>query len=213
MPMVPTKGNLMIAANTLKLSRTGYELLDKKRNILISEMMQLIDTAKEIQGNIDSTFKEAYSALQTANLELGIDVVEKLSLSIELEDSIEIKFRSVMGVEIPIVIMEEKENKPAYGFKGSTSSLDEAIVKFGEVKKMTKLLAQIENSVFRLADSIKKTQKRANALKNIMIPRYEAETKNIANALEEKEREEFSRLKVIKAQKMKKSNIGKTAAH
>ncbi|MEG1441766.1 MAG: V-type ATP synthase subunit D, partial [Oscillospiraceae bacterium] len=78
---------------------------------------------------------------------------------------------------------------------------DEAWEKFNNVKLLTKKLAQIENSVFRLADSIKKTQKRANALKNIMIPRYIAETKNIQNALEEKEREEFSRLKVIKANK------------
>ena len=82
-------------------------------------------------------------------------------------------------------------------------SLDEAVDCFVKVKRLTRQLAQIETSVYRLADSIKKTQKRANALKNIMIPRYEEETRNIQNALDEKEREEFSRLKVIKAQKQK----------
>lgn len=198
MPTAPTKGNLKIAADSLKLSRSGYELLDKKRNILIREMTQLIESAKEIQDKIDSTFKEAYSALMSANLELGIDSVEKLSFSIKPEDSLEVKFRSVMGVEIPVVIMEEEKLMPSYGFKDSSSFLDEALLKFREVKKMTRLLAQIETSVFRLADNIKKAQKRANSLKNIMIPKFEEETKAIINALEEKEREEFSRLKVIK---------------
>ena len=88
--------------------------------------------------------------------------------------------------------------------KNTGSALDEAVVSFVKVKYLTRQLAQIETSVYRLADSIKKTQKRANALKNIMIPRYEEETKNIQNALDEKEREEFSRLKVIKSQKEKK---------
>lgn len=204
MAMVPTKANLKLAINTLKLSRSGYELLDKKRNILIREMTELIDSAKKLQQNIDTAFKEAYSALKTANLEIGIDTVEALSQSINIENSLEVKFRSVMGAEIPIVVMNEEEIKPSYGFKGSTSSLDEAIVKFNEVKKTTKLLAEVETSVFRLAENIKKTQKRANALKNIIIPRYENETKNILNALEEKEREEFSRLKVIKSLKTDK---------
>ena len=201
--MVPTKGNLIIAKNTLALCETGYGLLDKKRNILVREMMKLIDAAKEIQNKIETTFTEAYSALQQTNIDMGVDTVEKISLAIDIEDSLDVKFRSVMGVEIPIVILDERPQKPSYGMKNTTSSLDEAILKFGEVKKMTRQLAQIEISVYRIADSVKKTQKRANALKNIMIPRYTAETRNIQNALEEKEREEFSRLKVIKSQKEK----------
>ena len=203
MAMVPTKGNLIIAKNTLALCETGYGLLDKKRNILIREMMKLIDNAKEIQDKIETTFSEAYSALQQANIDIGIDTVEKIGLAIDIEDSLDVKFRSVMGVEIPIVIIKDTPTKPSYGMKNTTSSLDEAVLKFGDVKRLTKQLAQIEISVYRIADSVKKTQKRANALKNIMIPRYTAETRNIQNALEEKDREEFSRLKVIKSQKEK----------
>ena len=60
----PTKGNLILAKNSLKLSRQGYELMDKKRNILIREMMELIDQAKDIQTQIDVTFRTAYTALQ-----------------------------------------------------------------------------------------------------------------------------------------------------
>ncbi len=204
MAMVPTKGNLIIAKNTLALSKTGYGLLDKKRNILIREMMNLIDAAKALQSKIESTFANAYSALEQANIDIGIETVEKIGYAMETEDSLEIKFRSVMGVEIPIVMLDEQPIKPDYGMKNTGSALDEAVVSFVKVKYLTRQLAQIETSVYRLADSIKKTQKRANALKNIMIPRYEEETKNIQNALDEKEREEFSRLKVIKSQKEKK---------
>ncbi len=204
MAMVPTKGNLIIAKNTLALSKTGYGLLDKKRNILIREMMNLIDAAKALQSKIESTFTNAYSALEQANIDIGIETVEKIGYAMAVEDSLEIKFRSVMGVEIPIVVLDEQPIKPDYGMKNTGSALDEAVVSFIKVKYLTRQLAQIETSVYRLADSIKKTQKRANALKNIMIPRYEEETKNIQNALDEKEREEFSRLKVIKSQKEKK---------
>ena len=166
--------------------------------------MNLIDAAKALQSKIESTFTNAYSALEQANIDIGIETVEKIGYAMAVEDSLKIKFRSVMGVEIPIVMLDEQPIKPDYGMKNTGSALDEAVVSFVKVKYLTRQLAQIETSVYRLADSIKKTQKRANALKNIMIPRYEEETKNIQNALDEKEREEFSRLKVIKSQKEKK---------
>ena len=199
--MVPTKGNLIIAKNTLKLSQTGYELLDKKRNILIREIMSLIDTAKSIQSEIATTFAAAYDALQSANIELGITNVQRIGYAAPIEEGVTVKMRSVMGVAIPLVELDEADNAPIYGFANTTPALDEAYQKFREVKRLTRRLAQIENSVYMLADSIKRTQKRANALKNIMIPRYEEETKYIQNALEEKDREEFSRLKVIKNRK------------
>ena len=76
----PTKGNLMLAKNSLGLARMGYELMDKKRNILVREIMDLIEKAKEIQARIDTTFREAYAALQKANIENGIDYVQTISL-------------------------------------------------------------------------------------------------------------------------------------
>ena len=115
-----------------------------------------------------------------------------------------------MGVEIPIVKIEEPErNKMYFGFNTTNTALDNAFQKFTEVKVLTTELAEIENSVYRLADSIKKTQKRANALKNIMIPRFEETVKFITDALDEKDREEFSRMKVIKAKKQREAEKSK----
>ena len=195
----PTKGNLILAKNSLKLSRQGYELMDKKRNILLRELMGLIDQAKDIQAEIDTTFTEAYKALQKANIELGIGFIQDIAGTIPVDDTIRIKTRSIMGTEIPLVeYTPSKDEKPPYSFYSTSDSLDEARIAFERVKELTADLATVETSAYRLAESIKKTQKRANALKNITIPSYQALVKDITNALEEKDREEFTRLKVIK---------------
>ena len=99
----PTKGNLILAKNSLALSKQGFDLMDKKRNILIKELMELVDQAKDIQSQIDVTFRTAYSALQRANLDIGISYVQEISRTVPVEDSIQIKTRSVMGTEIPLV--------------------------------------------------------------------------------------------------------------
>jgi V/A-type H+-transporting ATPase subunit D len=199
----PTKGNLILAKNSLALSKQGYDLMDKKRNILIRELMELIGTAKHIQTEIDITFTAAYRALQKANIEMGIRNVEDLSSTVPEENSIVIKQRSIMGTEIPLVEFDTSDNKPTYSFYNTRISLDEATDHFKRVKELTLRLSMIENSAYRLATNIKKTQKRANALKNITIPYYTTLTVDIQNSLEEKEREEFTRLKVIKRRRIK----------
>ena len=196
---VPTKGNLMTAKSSLALARQGYELMDKKRNILIREIMDLNDKAKDIQSEIDETFTKAYAALEKANIELGIKNVETVAVNVSPENDIRIRTRSIMGTEIPLVKHREEVRNPVYSFYGTTESLDQAKACFEKVKELTIRLSMIENSAYRLAYNIKKTQKRANALQNITIPSYETLVKNIDNALEEKEREEFTRLKVIKS--------------
>ena len=200
----PTKGNLILAKNSLALARQGYELMDKKRNILIRELMDLIDEAKDIQEQIDTTFTRAYACLQHANIEHGISMVEQLAYTVPIEDSIRIQTRSIMGTEIPYVKYDAHENNLTYALGNTYESIDIAREAFRQVKDLTIKLSMVENSAYRLAASIKKTQKRANALKNITIPAYTALVHNISNALEEKEREEFTRLKVIKKMKEKR---------
>lgn len=192
----PTKGNLIKIKKSLSLAKLGFDLLDRKRNILVRETMALIDTAEEIQSQINSTYLEAYEALMYANITLG--VVDDIAVTIPEETSVQLAYRSVMGVEIPIVSMDPEPMKNHFGYRRTNIRLDEAYARFDKVKRLTAKLAEIENSVYRLAQAIKKTQKRANALKNIIIPRFETQVKFITDSLEEKEREEFSRLKVIK---------------
>ncbi len=196
----PTKGNLIRSKRQLSQAMMGYDLMDRKRNILIREMVSLVDEAKELRSGIDSTYSEAYRALETANVTLGL--IENLAQMFPIENSLSLSVRSVMGVELPKISADIKPvTKPIYPMNLTNSAFDYAYICFNRVKELTVRLAEVENSIYRLAAAIKKTQKRANALKNIMIPRFKEQVKFITNALDEKEREEFSRQKVIKKRK------------
>ena len=181
--VVPTKGNLIAMKKSLQLANLGYNLMDQKRNVLIKEMMTLLDDVK----------------LQEANISMGLitDIVN----STPEDYGISIAYRSVMGVEIPKIAYDKQPLKMTYDIERSNSKVDYAYNCFYNVKQLTVLLAEVENSVYRLANTIRKTQKRANALRNISIPRFESTIKVISEALEEKEREEFTRQKVIKEMK------------
>ena len=196
----PTKGNLMRAKRSLALARLGYDLMDRKRNVLIRELMQLVDRAKALRGSIEETYATAYSRLQEANITLG--VIGRFAQSVPEDDDIQIRTRTVMGVEIPMLSHEDHSDAMIpYGFMDTNVQLDGAYAAFCKVRDMTLMLAEVDNGVYRLATAIQATQRRANALKNVLIPRYAEQIKTISDALEDKEREEFTRMKIIKAQK------------
>lgn len=196
----PTKGNLMAAKRSLALAKLGYDLMDRKRNVLIRELMQLVDRAKELRGSIEKTYETAYAELREANITLG--VIGRFANAVPIDNSIQLNTRSVMGVEIPIITHEEAiGQKIPYGFLDTNVQLDEAYAAFVKVRNMTLMLAEVDNGVFRLATAISATQRRANALKNVLIPRYSEIIRTISDALEDKEREEFTRMKIIKATK------------
>lgn len=201
MPL-PTKGNLMNAKRQLNQAKLGYELMDRKRNILIREMMGLIDNAKALRDEINDVYTNAYKALQKANITLGI--CDKIAEAVPIEDGLMLSSRSVMGIEIPTLTIDKTELKPHYGILQTNEDFDKAYICFARAKEITVTLAETENAIYRLAMGVKKSQKRANALKNIMIPYFEESIKYITENLEEKEREEFSRQKVIKKMKTKK---------
>lgn len=192
----PTKSNLIYTKKSLELTKTGWEFLDRKRNILVREMMNEIDRSKEIRSKISENFTQAFEALRNASVTMGL--FGGYSLLVPIEDSLQISYYSVMGIELPRITIDENVLLPYYGMEGTDSRLDYAYLKFNEVKRLVVQLAEIETGVFRLADMIKKTQKRANALKNIVIPQYEQTIKYISEALDENERESFARLKVVK---------------
>lgn len=195
----PTKGNLISTKKSLALSKLGYDLLDKKRNVLVKEMLSLVEKAKIIRSEIEQTYIKAYSALEKSNITLGIS--SDISQSIGIENGLEIHYRSVMGVDIPEVYFKSTLNDPNYSLLTSNSLFDMAYIHFNQAKELTAVLSEIDNSIYRLANAISKTQRRANALYNINIPQFMEIVKHISNALEEKEREDFTRLKIIRRKK------------
>ena len=195
----PTKGNLIRTQHTLALARQGYVLLDQKRNVLIREVTALQEQLKELQIRTNNALKAAGAALIYANIEMGSVQVKHLAHGIPQENTIHIRTRNIMGSEIPIIQYNNIIGpEPHYSLADTSLSLDEACKRFNEVKELIIALAALENTVFRLTDNIRKTQKRANALQHIMIPRYEIRLKFIQDALEERERDGFVRLKVGK---------------
>lgn len=201
----PTKSNLLQCRRSLNLAKLGYELLDRKRNIMMREMMQLIDKVSGIQSRIDSTFADAYKALMRANMTIGQSTVNQIATSTPVSDDITLLYRSVMGIEMPDIRVAPSNPSIYYGFQSTNLDLDDAYMKFLKVKQLTVEAAAVENSVYKLAYAIKQSQKRANALSNIVIPRLEGNIRYITSYLEEKERDEFTAQKVIKSRKSSKS--------
>ena len=140
----PTKGNLIATKKSLELATLGYDLMDKKRNILIREMMQQVESVKMLRDKITDTYAEAYLALQEANMSLGLidDIVEE----IPIDTGIDVTYRSVMGVEIPTISYEKPSEKLVYGLDRANSKLDYAYRCFAKVKEITVVLAEVENA-------------------------------------------------------------------
>lgn len=195
----PTKGNLMALVKSNQLAKKGFELMDRKRNILIREMMGLLDDVHLLRDELSKTYQLAYMALQEANITLGI--VSDIAKSIPIDDEVEITYRSVMGVTIPKVSHVPVPIKIRYGLGSTNTKFDYAYKQFQRVRDLTVKLAEIDTATYRLANAIRKAQKRANALQNVVIPRFEKNIKFITEVLEEKEREAFTRQKVIKNRK------------
>ncbi len=199
--IAPTKANLIKSKSMLEFSIKGFELLDKKRNVLIREMMNLVARAEKIQQDIEGIFHETYDALIYANITLGSTTVEEIATSIPKTEDFKVLSKSVMGVEIPMIKFDRKPEEVSYGFYRTNAALDTTVIRMNEVRLLMYELAEVENSVYRLAMEVKKTGKRANALEKIQIPKYKELAKYIEEVLEEKDREDFFRLKKVKNKK------------
>ncbi len=194
--MLITKGNLLACKESLRLASLGYDLMDQKHVILMQELSKMMGDARNLREVIDEAYDKAYAALQRANISLG--VIERIANITPVETDIKIVYRSVMGIEIPKVSLVDKPLEIPYALSISNSRLDEVYLEMRKVKYYTVLLAELDNGMFRLAQAIQKSRKRANALNGIVIPDLQAQIKHISEALEEKDREEFIRMKLVK---------------
>ncbi len=195
---IPTKNNLMRLQGKIKLSEQGHDLLEKKKFILTVEKGKYEQKREQLKTQLKEDFEVAYKKLINASIDIGIDELINISEEIKIEDSVNIKYKTVMGVEIPSIIFEEQDNTLQYGLYGTTSAVDETIIEFNNIKKKIILLAELENTISRLNKAINKVTTRSNALKDIIIPNDKKIEHEIKNILEEREREEFARLKIIK---------------
>ncbi|MDR3076997.1 MAG: V-type ATP synthase subunit D [Synergistaceae bacterium] len=202
----PTRGNLVKLRKALAQAESGHDLLEQKRQVLMLELVRHIDSARELQTDVIKTFQDAYTALQKANISLGIDMVEDIAASVHVTDEVVVRLRSVMGVEIPDIDEIDGSVKPSYSFIGSTGAMDHAYLAFRKVLVTLLKLAEVETSVYRLAVQIRRTHRRVNALEKVVIPANKHESDFINGVLEEGEREDFVRMKIAKAGREKKNS-------
>jgi len=180
MDQAPTKSNLIRCKQNLAMARQAYNLLDQKRKVLIQELAQLKEEAAKLQAKVNKAQKLAELSRIQADIAMGSDRVDEFII-----------------------------NSPLKALASTSIALDEAYLRLSELTKLQNEMAELDETLHRLQNNIRKTQKRANALQYIVIPRHETRLRFIQNFLEERERDGFVRMKVVKAA-TKKSNQAHT---
>lgn len=198
---LPTKNNLMKIKSKLNLSMQGHELLEKKKIILEMEKEKYAKKMKEKKEKLNELFINGIEKIKMASVDIGMEELKNITEEIDFNEKIDIKYKTVMGVEIPSIIYEKPQKELKYGLYNTSIQVDEVIETFNEIKKATIELAELENTILRINKAVEKVKKRSNALKDIIIPEDIEKIKKIQSILEEREREEFSRLKIIKKTK------------
>ena len=198
----PTRMELLKLKKRVKLADKGYELLREKRDALISELMGVIREYKDAREKVEENLKIAFYNLLMAEVLMGSSDLEQISGITTRDIALEFATKNIMGVSIPIMKIADvvrKINERGYGLLSTTAKLDDAARSFEESLLSIVKLAEAEESLRRIALEVEKTKRRVNALEYIVIPRLRATVKHIEMRMEEIERENFLRLKKIKA--------------
>ena len=195
----PTRTNLIRLKQQLEFASQGYELLDQKRNILIMELLNLIDLAVDFEEKSDITLQKAHKSLRLAVIENGKLKAAALSSAINIESSITLTTRRIMGVSLPVVRTTFKEHGPYYATEETSPWIDNAINDFKQILSIMGELAELKISIMRLAREVRKTIRKVNALEKIAIPDLTQSIRYIQNRLEEDERDRYILMKRVKA--------------
>jgi len=195
----PTHINLIQTKKTLALAESGRDILERKRDILIRELRHSIYDAERTRDEMNAVLAKAFQSLKEANIAKGSGTIENAAMGSTSKADFLLDYRSIMGVTVPVIkLQNEPEPKPTYGFADTNASLDNAFKLFNSLLDLIAELARNEGITFQIANDIRKTQRRVNALNYVLIPIYRETVKRIELVLEEREREEFVRTKRIK---------------
>jgi len=195
----PTRINLIQTRKTLSLAESGREVLERKRDILLGELRKNIYEAERTRAELSEALSKAYQNLRRANFAKGSDTIANVAIGSSYEADFLLDFRSIMGVAVPMVEFQRQlDVKPDYGFANTNAELDAAFKQFYEALELIADLSRAEGAAFQIANDVRSTQRRVNALKHVLIPMYRNITRQIGQVLEERDREEFVRTKRIK---------------
>jgi V/A-type H+/Na+-transporting ATPase subunit D len=196
--VLPTKIGLIQTKRSLRTSKTVYKILEDKRDVLLKRLDEMINEAQKSREDMWGPLSEAYRQLYDSYLTLGPASLESVANNTPPTVDVSMNVRSIVSVSVPTMQITQKNVKLTYGFADTNTSLDKATRMMRGVLPSILKAAEVENAIFRLATELEKTQRLLNALEYIIIPGYQGTIKFISATLEEREREEFVRLKHVK---------------
>lgn len=194
----PTRMELLKLQKRKKLAERGHTLLEKKRDALIHEFLERIDTYKDLKKEVYQELQEAYTKLHITQAINGVDVVKSVGDSQQQTFELEKNNKNLMGITVPTYTIKKLNPPENIDLLGTSKEVKESRQNFQHITKKIIELAEIEETIYLLAEEIKKTKRRVNSLEHIKIPTMEEQEKKIVRQLDELEREEFIRLKKIK---------------
>jgi V/A-type H+/Na+-transporting ATPase subunit D len=199
--VVATKIELIKIRRSMQISKMVHKILDDKREVLLKKIDEMIDEANKARADIWDPLDDIYKAIFHAYLSLGTSTIQSLSSSTPPSINVDVHIKRIVDVKIPALEISSKKEVQdlTYGFADTNSSVDQATKLIKNILPGICKAAEYENAIFSLAKELEKTQKLINALEYIIIPQYQEALSFIKSTLEEREREEFVRLKKVKA--------------
>ncbi len=205
---LPTKIELIRIKKSLYVAKSVHKILEDKRDVLLRRLDDLIEDATSARDKMWEPLSKAYRALFNAYLKVGSSNLESISMTTPSQVDVTANVRQIVDIQVPTLQISEKELELTYGFADTSASLDTATQMMRRVLPNICRAAEAENAIFRLAKELEKTQRLINALEYIIIPGYKDSIKFITSTLEEREREDFVKLKHVKAAIEKRKESG-----
>ncbi len=194
--LAPTKSNLLALRQQVDFLDEGYQLLERKREMLTRLVYSKLKEYQALKNQAHQSLSQAYRSLSITQMRMGTQRIRQLALGMPPAIAAKILPRRNMGVQYPSVDISPNPLHPV-GILGTDVSLDKTRKDFSRMAVQMAKLAELEAALWRLLEEQRKTQKRVNALKYNIIPRYQRSIRFIENTLEEEERDSLFQLKVL----------------
>jgi len=198
LPVPPTKSALLQVDRQVRFLEQGREMLEKKRDLLTRLVYERLAQYRALRAQTAQDLAEAYHWLGIVQMRMGGQMLRQSAVGLSLAVALKVVARSSVGVEYPSVSAEALPLQPV-GLMWTDVSFDEARLRLRDLTITLARLGEAENALWRLLAASRKTQKRVNALKYNIIPRYQATVQHIRAALEEDERNTLFQIKVLRA--------------
>ena len=200
----PTRKNLMQIEDRIELSERGHDTLEKKRDGLIMEFMEILDQAQDVRVELEGNYDDAQDAIDMARTMEGDVAVRGAAAALKEHPEITTQSKNIMGVVVPQIESTKVRKNLAergYGVLGTSARIDEAAEAYEELLETLILAAEVETAMKKMLEEIETTKRRVNALEFKLLPDLRENQEFIEQKLEEQEREEIFRLKKIKSKK------------